>query len=91
MQRNNLVYLLVSKLKSMNVQQLINLLIKAHDFVTNNKFANANKKGVILHKKKYSHWFAVSVCPPGQVGRSGHDGSQSVGPIWHFSGPEMVF
>ena len=23
--------------------------------------------------------------------RSGHDGSQSFGPIWHVSGPEMVF
>ena len=25
------------------------------------------------------------------LGRSGHDGSQSFGPIWHISGPEMVF
>ena len=25
------------------------------------------------------------------LGRSGHDGSQSFGPIWHVSGPEMVF
>ena len=25
------------------------------------------------------------------LGRSGHDWSQSFGPIWHVSGPEMVF
>ena len=25
------------------------------------------------------------------LGRSGHDGSQSFGPIWHASGPKMVF
>ena len=25
------------------------------------------------------------------LGRSGHDRSQSFGPIWHVSGPEMVF
>ena len=25
------------------------------------------------------------------LGRSGHDGSQSFGPIWHTSGPKMVF
>ena len=25
------------------------------------------------------------------LGRSGHDGSQSFGPIWHVSGPEIVF
>ena len=25
------------------------------------------------------------------LGRSGHDGSQSFGPIWHVSGPEIGF
>ena len=25
------------------------------------------------------------------LGRSGHDRSQSFGPIWYVSGPEMVF
>ena len=25
------------------------------------------------------------------LGSSGHDGSQSFGPIWHVSGPEVVF
>ena len=25
------------------------------------------------------------------LGRSGHDGSQSFDPIWHVSGPEIVF
>ena len=25
------------------------------------------------------------------LGRSGHDRSQSFGPIWHISGPKIVF
>ena len=30
-------------------------------------------------------------CSKTGLGRSGHDRSQSFGPIWHVSGPEMVF
>ena len=58
----------------------------------NDKFANKKWKGVKSEKikvfplvcsKYLSSWTGL--------GRSGHDGSQSFGPIWHVSGPEMVF
>ena len=72
---------------------MINLLIQTHDFQkTNDKFANNKWKGVQSEKikvfplvcsKYLSSWTGL--------GRSGHDGSQSFGPIWHVSGPEMVF
>ena len=58
----------------------------------NIKFANEKWKGVesaemnifpLVCSKYLSSWTGL--------GRSGHDGSQSFGPIWHVSGPEMVF
>ena len=58
----------------------------------NTKFVNKEWKGVISEKikvfllvcsKYLSSWTGL--------GRSGHDGSQSFGRIWHVSGPKMVF
>ena len=71
---------------------MINLLSKTNDFVKNDKSINKRWKGVKSEKikvfplvcsKYLSSWTGL--------GRSGHDGSQSFGPIWHVSGPEMVF
>ena len=71
---------------------MINLFSKTTDFAKNIRFAKKRWKGVKSEKikvfplvcsKYLSSWTGL--------GRSGHDGSQSFGPIWHVSGPEMVF
>ena len=59
--------------------KMINLFIKTDDFIKSEKI-----KVIPLVCSKYlSSWTGL--------GRSGHDGSQSFGPIWHVSGPEMAF
>ena len=72
---------------------MINSLSKTDDFIKNDKFLFNKTEDFIKSEKikafplvcsKYlSSWTGL--------GRSGHDGSQSFGPIWHVSGPEMVF
>ena len=69
---------------------MINLLSKAHDFTEKDKFANQKLKGAISGKtfplvcsKYLSSWTGL--------GRSGHVQITTFGPIWHVSGPEMVF
>ena len=71
---------------------MIDSLSKTDDFIKDAKFVNKKWKGVKSEKLKLfplvcskylSSWTGL--------GRSGHDGSQSFGPIWHVSGPEMVF
>ena len=68
------------------------LLSKTDDFIKHNKFGNKRWKGVISEKikvfplvcsKYLSSWTGL--------GRYGHDGSPSFGPMWHVSGPEMEF
>ena len=41
--------------------------MKSHPSYENDKIVNKRRKGVILKKKKYFRWFAVSTRPPGQV------------------------
>ena len=58
---------------------MINLFNKTDDFIGSEKI----KAFPLVCSKYLSSWTGL--------GRSGHDGSQSFGPIWHVSGPEMVF
>ena len=58
---------------------MINLFSKTDDFIKSEKI----KAFPLVCSKYLSSWTGL--------GRSGHDGSQSFGPIWHVSGPEMVF
>ena len=67
---------------------MINLLSKTHDFIDNDKFANKKWKGVISGKifplvcsKYLSSWTGL--------GKSGHDQSQSFGPIPHTLDPKL--
>ena len=49
---------------------MINLLMESHDSYENDKFVNQRRRGVVLEKKikkEHFRWFAVSICPPGQV------------------------
>ena len=59
--------------------KMINLFNKTDDFIKSEKI----KAFPLVCSKYLSSWTGL--------GRSGHDGSQSFGPIWHVSGPEMVF
>ena len=71
---------------------MINLCSKTHDFVKNIKFVNKEWKGVKSEKIKVFPFVCSKYLSSWRgLGRSGHDGSQSFGPIWHDSGPEMVF
>ena len=58
--------------------KMINLFSKTCDFIKSEKI----KVSSLVCSKYLSSWTGL--------GRSGHDGSQSFGPIWHVSGPEMV-
>ena len=59
--------------------KMINSLNKTDDFVKSEKI----KVFPLVCSKYLSSWTGL--------GRSGHDGSQRFGPIWHVSGPEIVF
>ena len=60
-------------------KKMINLLNKTDDFIKSEKI----KAFPLVCSKYLSSWTGL--------GRSGHDGSQSFGAIWHVSGPKMVF
>ena len=60
---------------------MINLFSKTDDFT---KMMNLFKKTNDLIKM-------INLLSTTGLGRSGHDRSKSFGPIWHASGPEMVF
>ena len=71
---------------------MINLLSKADDFIQHEKFVNENGKVKFLKKKRRKRL----LCCQGFVlldwfGRSGHDRSQSFGPLSHVSGPKLTF
>ena len=55
---------------------MINLFSKTDDFIKSEKSKSMSLVCFLIYGIKR---------------RSGHDGSQSFGPIWHVSGPEMVF
>ena len=56
---------------------MINLLIKTHDFIKNDKFANNKWKGVISERKKEEKRALLTrTCPPGLV-LAGPDMSKS--------------
>ena len=62
---------------------MINSLSTTDDFIEMiNLFSKAND---FIKKNK------LNLLNETSLGRSGHDGSQSFGPIWHVSGPEIVF
>ena len=65
--------------KLMILSKMINLFSKTDDFMKSEKI----KVFPLVCSKYLSSWTGKS--------RSGHDWSQSFGPIWHVSGPEMVF
>ena len=78
--------------KTDDFTQMINLLSKTDDFI---KMMNLFSKTNDFIKSEIIKVFPL-VCsrylsPWTGLGRSGHDGSQSFGLIWHVSGPEMVF
>ena len=58
---------------------MINLFSKTDHFIKPEKI----KAFPLVCSQYLSSWTGL--------GRSGHDRSQSFGPIWHVSGPEMVF
>ena len=59
--------------------KMINAFSETDDFIKFEKI----KAFPLVCSKYLSSWTGL--------GRSGHDRSQSFGPIWHVSGPEMVF
>ena len=65
--------------KTYDFIKMINSLSKTADFIKSEKI----KTFPLVCSKYLSSWTGL--------GRSGHDGSQSFGPIWHVSGPKMVF
>ena len=65
--------------KTNDFTKMINLLSTTDDFIKSEKM----KAFSLVCSKYLSSWTGL--------GRSGHDRSQSFGPIWHVSGPEMVF
>ena len=58
---------------------MINLFNKTDDFIKSEKI----EIFPMVCSKYLSSWTGL--------GRSGHDRSQSFRPIWHVSGPKMVF
>ena len=58
---------------------MIKLFSKADDFIKSEKI----QAFPLVYSKYLSSWTGL--------GRSGHDGSQSFGPICHVSVPKMVF
>ena len=65
--------------KTDDLIKMINLFSKTDDFIKSEKI----KAYPLVCSKDLSSWTGL--------GRSGHDGSQTFGPISHVSGPEMVF
>ena len=61
---------------------MINLFNKTDDFI---KMINLLSTPDDLNKKM------INLLSKTGLGRSGHVRFQTVGPIWHVSGPEMVF
>ena len=63
------------------------MIFKKHD-----KFANKEWKSVISEQIKAKTCFAdKDLSSWTGLGRSGHVQITTFGPIWHVSGPEMVF
>ena len=60
---------------------MINLFSKTDDFM----------KMINLFSKTDDFIKIINLFSKTGLGRSGHDRSQSFGPIWHVSGPQMVF
>ena len=67
--------------KTDDIIKLINSFSKTDDFI----------KMINLFSKTDDFIKMINLLSKTGLGRSGHDGSQSFGPIWHVSGPEMVF
>ena len=65
--------------KTNDFTKMINLLNKTDDFMKSEKI----KAFPLVCSKYLSSWTGL--------GRSGHAGSQSFGPIWHVSDPKRVF
>ena len=65
---------------------MIILLIKANDFIRNDKFANKKWKGVILEKKVFPLVCSKYLSSWTGLGRSGHVQSQTFGSTSHVSG-----
>ena len=63
----------------MILSKMINLFSKTDDFMKSEKI----KVFPLVCSKYLSSWTGL--------GRSGHDGRQSFGPIWHASGPKIGF
>ena len=59
--------------------KMINLFSKTDDFIKSEKI----KAFPLVCSKYLSSWTSL--------GRSGHDGSQTFGPISHVSGPKLSF
>ena len=70
----------------------VNLLSKTHDFIKDYKFANKERENVISEKIKAKTCFAdKDLSSWTGLGRSGHDRSQSFGPISRVSDPKLSF
>ena len=70
----------------------MNSFNKRYEFIKDYRFAIKNWKGLISEEKKGKPALLTRTCPPGlNAGKSGHDRSQSFGPISHASGPKLTF
>ena len=73
---------------------MINYFNKTDDFIKmTNLFNKTNdfKTIINLFNKTYDFVKNINLLSKTGLGRSGHVRFQTFGPIWHVSGPEMVF
>ena len=62
---------------------------ETNDLIQNNGFAN--EKDNVIYEKMNTCFADKDLSSWTGLGRSGHVRSQSFGPIWHVSGPKMIF